>query len=316
MPLTVLSETEYPGVRFNPGYFSAEDLFSILNPADEPAEDDGPELPDALAQLLETGGSREDATKAVKEAFDAGCFDHDDPVSDRDAFFDQLKTEVDAHPDHTTFDPALAAANLEALHLFNVVQDGDSFTIEADGEEILHLTLGRGKDSAKDFAKLVLFVQTILDVIALGLAFLKVQVERGKDWAKTVSNKLGKAKKWFEAAKSAFGKFNKFYKTYLDLTKNEGKLTKLQIFEKLGGAFGKAFLGFMGAVLKQSLKIVKELLKVIFGTIGDVLRFLIRLGVAIAEWLGYSLGQLAVVIVNAVYAATYVLDDLLAWKAL
>lgn len=44
---------------------------------------------------------------------------------------------------------------------------------------------------------------------------------RGKNWAKQVSNKLGKAKKWFDMAKSALGHLNKFYKANHGIKKND-----------------------------------------------------------------------------------------------
>ncbi len=314
MTLISIEQSEFNNVQFDPDYFNAGDIQNILSPDIEPTDDDGPALPDDLAQLFETGGTRAEATAAVRNAFHAGIFDNDDPIPDRAAFFDNLLPEINGHPTPETFDAKLAEANMAALQLFKFTEDDTQAIVEADGKIILQIHLGKGKDNGKDFAKLVLFVQTVLDIIALGFALLNIGLQRGKSWAKTIAKKLGKAEKWFKKAKSAFGKFNGFYKKYKNLTQGDGKMTKREIFEKLGGAFGKAFLGFFGDVLKQSLKIVKELLSVIFGTWGDVVRFLIRVGIAIAEWLGYSLTQLGVVIVNALIAATHVLDDILAWR--
>lgn len=325
MPLQPLtfgasSEAEAGQILYDPDYFNAGDLRHTLELEEPATEITLPEMPGPLGAAMENGATLDEAIAAAREtASTPGFFDDPEATDqsplasgDLEAMLTEIEEEARAMPEEAVVDPALANANLAALALFRIEEEGGNRVIYADGELIFQAPMRLGAMS--NFDKVVLFIQTVLDSIGLGLALLNVGVKAGKSWAKKVAKKLGQVKSWYKKANKAFGHFTKAYNYYKN-ARDEGNSSKKAMGKKeVLKAFAAAFVKFLGFIGSKAYAIMKALFAIIFDSWIEAGKMLLKLGIAVAKWVGTAGAAIVQAVLEAILAAIAVIEDVVAWQ--
>jgi hypothetical protein len=324
MPLTELPSHTFSGAMYNPDLIHANTLNALLGEESEPAEKEESSLPQDLAELLDEGGTHEQAMAALEKAVLSGTFlDDDDFVvktnsENPQAIWNDIKNDISNAPVLTRVDPKLVEQNVDSFRIFEITEEDDRMHLFINGALAADLPLGA--ISKTDFEKIIVFIQGVLDSISLAFALLGIGVAKGKTWATDLADNLKRPKSWLSTAKSAFGKFTSAYakyKRYLaDSPEETKKARKQDAATKAMDLFASAYLGFVGVILKTAWRIVKMVLTLIFGNIREVLRLLCQLTKAAIEWAGMGAAKLAFAIIDAILAAIAVWDDVAKWKEL
>lgn len=323
MALTALNHPDQQDIHFNPALLHKETLMSLLGDTPDETPTPDPEFPRELADLIDNGGTPEQAMDAIKSAVFSGVFlDDTDPenaltVTDREALWKEIETDIAKAPTLTKVNPAIVAENLNTFQVFRLHEYGERLELYIHDEIAVDMPLGAINQN--DFKKIIIFIQGILDTISLAFALLTVGVKKGKTWAKDLADKLSRPKNWLDRAKSAFGKFKKAYNAYERYLGNSPEETKkarkTDAAIKAMSLFASAFLGFVGVVLKTAWRILRMLMILIFGNAREVLRLMCMLTKAAIEWIKGP-QKVAQAILDAVLAAIAVWDDVVQWNAL